>query len=72
MSVEEVLGGTAAGLAAFDLLQNALEEAGCPHTVRPTRTQVVFQRRRGFAWLWWPRRWLKPRSTDRLGRLSAS
>jgi hypothetical protein len=40
-----------------------LEEIG-PTTVRITRSQVVFRRRRGFAYLWLPGRWLKHPGAD--------
>lgn len=30
-----------------------------PSTVRVTKSQVAFRRRRGFAWVWLPGRWLR-------------
>ena len=41
----------------FDRLRALLEELG-PCTVRITRSQVAFRRRRGFAYLWLPGRYL--------------
>ena len=35
-----------------------VEDLG-PHTVRMTRSQVAFRRRRGFAWLWRPGQYVR-------------
>lgn len=53
MSVQEVLGGRL-GERVFALIADHLGDAA---TVRISRTQISFVRRRGFAFLWTPRRW---------------
>jgi Domain of unknown function (DUF5655) len=44
-------------LAAYRRVRGLIEEIG-PASVRTTRSQVAFRRRRGFAYLWLPGRWL--------------
>lgn len=55
--VEEFLAGHPGARAAFERVWSALEDAGgC--TVRVSRSQVAFRRRRGFAFLWLPGQYL--------------
>lgn len=42
----------------FSAVRAAVGDAG-PSTIRVTKSQIVFQRRRGFAWAWMPDRWLR-------------
>lgn len=46
------------GLVAYRRVGEALDAVG-PVTVRVTSSQVAFRRRRGFAYLWLPGRWLR-------------
>ncbi len=51
--------GRAAARAIFDAVRAAVDAAG-PATLRVTRSQVSFRRRRAFAWAWTPDRYLGP------------
>jgi hypothetical protein len=55
---EAFFAGSQVGLAAFRRVQDVLERLG-PCDLRVTRTQVAWARRRGFAVLWMPGRWLR-------------
>jgi hypothetical protein len=44
-------------LAVYERVLAMLGTIG-PVEIRTTRSQVAFRRRRGFAWLWLPGRWL--------------
>jgi hypothetical protein len=61
--VEDVLAGTAQGLAVHRAVLAALADVG-PVEVRASRTQVAYRRRRAFAWLWSPGRWLRDAPAD--------
>ena len=50
--------GSELGLALYRRVQGLLDEVG-PCDLRVTRTQVGWARRRGFAFLWQPGRWLR-------------
>lgn len=57
MEVEEFFAGHPTALAVFARVHSVLTEAGgC--TVRVTRSQVAFRRRRGLAYLWLPGQYL--------------
>ena len=61
--VEDFFRGHPLGRAAFDRVADLL--AGTPDlAVTVSRSQVAFRRRRAFAWLWLPGRWLARPSTD--------
>jgi hypothetical protein len=45
------------GLWAYRWCRSIVEAIG-PFSVRVTKSQLGFRRRRGFAWLWLPDRWL--------------
>jgi hypothetical protein len=45
------------GIAAYRRVRSIVESFG-PVSVRVTKSQLAFRRRRGFAWLWLPGRWL--------------
>jgi hypothetical protein len=55
---EAFFDGSVLGLAAYRTVQGLLDEVG-PCDLRVTRTQVGWARRRGFAFLWLPGRWLR-------------
>jgi hypothetical protein len=55
---EEFFAGNATALAAYERVRGILREAG-PLEVRTTKSQVAFRRRRGFAFLWMPRQYLR-------------
>lgn len=48
-------------LAIFRAVAQAMEKLG-PATLRVTKSQIVFRRRRGFAWVWMPDRYLRGRT----------
>jgi len=61
--VDEFFAGNPLGRAAFDRVADLL--AGfTDSTVTVSRSQVAFRRRRAFAWLWLPGRWVARPSTD--------
>ena len=55
--LEEFFAGRPLAAELFEVLRPALESAG-PSEIRVTRSQVAFSRRRGFAWVWIPDRYL--------------
>ncbi|WP_199522365.1 DUF5655 domain-containing protein [Geodermatophilus marinus] len=55
---EDFFAGSPAGLAVHRRVAEVLQEAGGAQ-VRVGRSQVTFRRRRGFAWLWRPGRYLR-------------
>jgi hypothetical protein len=56
-AVEAFFAGCPLGLAAYHRVRAIVDPLG-PASVRVTKSQVAFRRRRGFAWLWLPGRWL--------------
>ena len=61
--VDEFFAGHPLGRAAFDRVADVLSGTA-DHQVRVTKTQVAFARRRSFAWLWLPGRWLTRPAAD--------
>lgn len=57
MQPEDFFTGHPASYAAFRRVRGLIEGIG-PVEVRTSRSQVAFRRRRGFAYLWMPGRWL--------------
>ena len=55
--------GVPLGIEVFRALGRELAALGW-FEVRVTRSQVAFRRRRGFAWLWRPGRWLRNPAAD--------
>ncbi|HLO35827.1 MAG TPA: DUF5655 domain-containing protein [Candidatus Deferrimicrobium sp.] len=51
------------GLAVHERVRSVLDGLG-PVTVRVTKSQVAFRRRRAFAWLWLPGRYLTNPTAD--------
>lgn len=54
---EEVFSGSPRGLELFRAVE-AMLAAPTPPDVRATKSQVAFRDRRGFAYLWWPGRYV--------------
>jgi hypothetical protein len=54
---EAFFAGHSLGVAAYRWLRSVTDPLGSV-SVRVSRSQVAFRRRRGFAWLWLPGRWL--------------
>jgi hypothetical protein len=61
---EEFFAGTDSGVAAFHWVQSVLADGGFDYTVRTSKSQVAFGRRRGFAYLWLPGRYLRRPNVD--------
>jgi hypothetical protein len=57
-SVEAVFEGDPDGLAILEAIRTAIAAIGAAE-MRVSRTQVAFGRRRGFACVWRPGRWLR-------------
>jgi hypothetical protein len=55
---EEHLAGHPLALAVLARVRAALDELG-PYDVRVSKSQIAFRRRRGFAYLWLPGRYLR-------------
>jgi hypothetical protein len=62
-SPEEFFAGHPDALQVYDTVRAEAERLG-PVEVRVTRSQVAFRRRRGFAYLWLPGRWLRKPSAE--------
>jgi hypothetical protein len=62
MTLEEFFCGFETSRSLYDALSQLIASVG-PSTVRVTRSQVAFARRRTFAWAWVPRRYLLDAST---------
>lgn len=58
MEVEDFFAGDDEAFRRFLDVRAAVERIG-PADVRVTRSQVAFRRRRGFAYVWLPGRWLR-------------
>jgi hypothetical protein len=57
MQPEEFFAGRPGALAVFERVRSVLDGLG-PVEVRASKSQVAFRRRRGFAYLWLPGRYL--------------
>ena len=57
-TAERFFEGHPRSLAIFDAVRTAVDAFG-PADLRTSRSQVAIARRRGFAWLWMPGRWLR-------------
>jgi Domain of unknown function (DUF5655) len=61
--VDDLFAGQPLGRAVFDRVTDALSDTpDC--RVAVTTSQVALRRRRGFAWLWLPGRWLARPAAD--------
>lgn len=54
---EQVFSGSPRGLELFHAVERMLA-APVPAAMRATKSQVAFRDRRGFAYLWWPGRYV--------------
>ena len=63
MGPEEFFAGHSTGAAVFDRVRSALEALG-PVSVRTSKSQVAFRRKRGFAYLWLPGMYLAKPAAD--------
>ena len=63
MTPEEHFAGHPVALAAYAAVRTLLDELGGAE-VRTTKSQVAFRRRRGFAYLWLPGRYLATPASD--------
>jgi hypothetical protein len=59
----DLFDGCPLGLDVLRRVRSMLEEIG-EVEIRATKSQVAFRRRRGFAYLWRPSRWLRTPGTD--------
>lgn len=57
-AVDEFFAGSPLGRELFAVVAQAIEAIG-PATIRVTKSQVAFRRRRGFAWVWRPGRYIR-------------
>jgi hypothetical protein len=57
MTPDEFVAGSALAAAAYDRVSQILRGIG-PFDARATKSQIAFRRRRGFAYLWLPGRYL--------------
>ena len=57
-SVADFFAGHPDGAAVAAAVIASVDAVG-PHTIRVTRSQVAFRRRRGFAWLWRPGQYVR-------------
>ena len=62
-SVEELLGYVPLAREVYDALAGLVDDLG-PATVRVTKSQVAFRRRRGFCWVWLPGMYLSRPTAD--------
>jgi hypothetical protein len=62
-SVEDVLGSSVLALAAYERVREIVSAVEGVK-VRASKSQVAFRRRRGFAWLWVPGRYLRRPAAD--------
>lgn len=58
MTVDEYFTGHEDSRRLYDALQAAVASVG-PSTIRVTKSQVAFRRRRAFAWAWRPDQYLR-------------
>jgi hypothetical protein len=61
---EEFFAESDEALAVYRRVEELVARAGVPFTVRTSKSQVTFRRRRGFAYLWMPGRYLKHPAAD--------
>ncbi len=57
MNLDEFFSGEVLSKRLFDCICQALDEIG-PTDLRVTKSQIAFRRRRAFAWVWIPSRYL--------------
>jgi hypothetical protein len=62
-AAEQFFDGHPAALEIFRAVRSVVDGLG-PDSLRTSRSQVAFARRRGFAWLWLPGTWLRHPATE--------
>lgn len=60
LTIDEFFAGRPESRALFESVRAAVESVG-PSTLRVTKSQIAFRRRRAFAWGWIPGRYLRGR-----------
>jgi hypothetical protein len=60
MTVEEFFAGQEETRGLFETLREAIDAIG-PATLRVTKSQIAFRRRKAFAWAWMPGKYLHGR-----------
>lgn len=63
VSLAEFLAEYPYAAAAFEKVTEILDELG-PYEIRVTKSQIAFRRRRGFAFIWTPGRYLTKPNTE--------
>jgi Domain of unknown function (DUF5655) len=61
---EEFFADSDEALAVYRRVEELVARAGLPFTVRTSKSQVTFRRRRGFAYVWVPGRYLRSPAAD--------
>lgn len=61
MTPDDFFAGRPLAQALFALIRGAVDAIG-PASLRMTKSQIAFRRRRGFAWVWLPDRYLRGRT----------
>jgi Domain of unknown function (DUF5655) len=61
---EEFFAESDEALAVYRRVEELVARAGVPFTVRTSKSQVTFRRRRGFAYVWMPGKYLKDATAD--------
>ena len=59
LTPEDFFAGSPDGLAVFGRVKDLIDKAAPDATVRVSKSQVAFRRRRGFAYLWRPGQYLR-------------
>ncbi len=62
MDIDELFSGREQARLLFEAVRAAIEAAG-PSRMRVSKSQIAFRRRRGFAWVWIPGRYLRYSNT---------
>jgi hypothetical protein len=71
MNTDEFFAGQAQSKELFEAVRRELEALG-ETGMRVTKSQVAFHRRRGFAWVWMPGKYLKRKTAPLVLSLSLS
>ncbi len=62
MDIDELFSGREQARLLFEAVRAAIEAAG-PSRMQVSKSQIAFRRRRGFAWVWIPGRYLRYSNT---------
>ena len=69
MTIDEFFAGYALPREIFDGVRNAIDALG-PNEIRISKSQISFRRRKAFAWLWMPCRYLRGKTAPLVLTLS--